>query len=127
MDDLKIISVDDTLTNLFIIEEVARVIGYEVKSFEYPLEAYEYLENNEVDLMFVDYMMPLMNGLELIEKTKEVQPDTIPIMITAVTDNEELRKEALRLGVADFLTKPFDMEQLQAKIKHISNIKKNLV
>jgi len=123
MKNIKIISVDDTFTNLLIIEEIAKDIGFEVISFENPLDAYEYIQNNHVDLMFVDYMMPEMNGIELLRKIKAVQPDIIPIMITAVADDPELKKEALSLGVVDFLTKPFDMLALQSKIEHFNTLK----
>jgi len=123
MKNIQIISVDDTFTNLLIIEEIAKDIGFEVISFENPLEAYEYIQNNHVDLMFVDYMMPEMNGIELLRKIKSVQPDIIPIMITAVADDPELKKEALSLGVVDFLTKPFDMLALQSKIEHFNTLK----
>jgi len=123
MKNIQIMSVDDTFTNLLIIEEIAKDIGFEVISFENPLEAYEYIQNNHVDLMFVDYMMPEMNGIELLRKIKSVQPDIIPIMITAVADDPELKKEALSLGVVDFLTKPFDMLALQSKIEHFNTLK----
>lgn len=123
MNELKIISVDDTFTNLLIIEEIAKDIGFHVESFENPLNALEHIKENNVDLMFVDYMMPEMNGIELIKKTKEVQPDIVLIMITAIADDPKLKNEALSLGVTDFLTKPFDMLDLQTKIKHFAQLK----
>lgn len=121
-DKLKIISVDDTYMNLVIIEEIALEIGIEVKSFLDPIEALEHIKNEKTDMMLVDYMMPKMNGLELIQESLKIQDDLIPIMITAVTDDEKLKIEALNIGAADFLTKPVDIAQLQAKIKNFSKI-----
>ncbi len=122
MDTLRVISVDDTLMNLILIEEIAREIGIEVVSFENPLESLQYLKNNRVDLMLVDYMMPQMNGVELIREALRVQEELIPVMVSAVDDDYSLRLEALRAGAADFLTKPVDIAQFEAKIKNFRKI-----
>lgn len=122
MNGLKVISVDDTLMNLILIEEIAKEIGVDVQSFQDPLEALEYIKNNRVDMMFADYMMPQMNGLELITEALSIQDELIPIMVTAVDDDHDLKIEALRVGAADFLTKPVDIAQLEAKIKNFTKI-----
>ncbi|MEN8303142.1 MAG: HD domain-containing phosphohydrolase [Campylobacterota bacterium] len=119
---MTIISVDDTYLNLIIIEEVAKDMGFDIISFQDPVEALEYIKTQQVDLMFVDYMMPKMNGLEFIQASLEVQEELIPIMVTAVNDDKSLRLEALNLGAADFLTKPVDIAELQAKIKNFTKI-----
>lgn len=87
MNNLKIISVDDTYMNLIIIEEIAKDVGVEVMSFDDPFKALEYLQHNSVDLMFVDYMMPKMDGLELIKQALLLHNELIPIMVTAVSDD----------------------------------------
>lgn len=119
---LTIISVDDTYLNLILIEEIAREIGVEVQSFDNPFEALAFIQNNRVDLMFVDYMMPEMNGLELIQEALLLQEELLPIMVTAINDDQELKLEALNCGVVDFLIKPVDIAQLEAKIKNFSKI-----
>ena len=122
MEKLNIISVDDTYMNLVIMEEVAKEIGVSVRSFQDPIEALGFIKSHRVDLMFVDYMMPQMNGVELIVEALRVQESIIPIMVTAVDDDKELMIEALKSGAADFLTKPIDVAQVQAKIKNFSKI-----
>ena len=122
MDTLKVISVDDTLMNLMLIEEIAKEIDLELQSFEDPLLALEYLRNNRVDLMLVDYMMPQMNGIELIKEALVLQNELIPIMVTAVDDDCTLGVEALRAGAADFLIKPIDIAQFEAKINNFRKI-----
>lgn len=120
--DLTIISVDDTFMNLILIEEIAKEMGVKVQSFDNPLEALAFIQNNRVDLMFVDYMMPEMNGLELIQEALLLQEELLPIMVTAVTDDQDLKLEALNQGAVDFLIKPVDIAQLEAKIKNFSKI-----
>jgi response regulator RpfG family c-di-GMP phosphodiesterase len=122
MNDLKIISVDDTYLNLMIIEDMAQDIGVEVISFQNPLEALEFIKKERVDLMLVDYMMPELDGLELIKEALIIQKELIPIMVTAVSDNDHLKLEALNIGAADFLTKPVNLAEFQAKIKNFSKI-----
>jgi response regulator RpfG family c-di-GMP phosphodiesterase len=118
VNNLKIISVDDTYMNLIIIEEMAKDMGIEVISFQNPLDALEYIKNERVDMMLADYMMPKLNGLELIRKALIIQEELIPIMVTAVSENAELKLAALNIGAADFLTKPIDLAQFKAKIKN---------
>ncbi len=118
----KIISVDDTLMNLILIEEIAKEMGVAVQSFQDPLEALEYIRQNRVDLMFVDYMMPEMNGVELIKEALILQEELIPIMVTAIDDDHALKLEALEAGATDFLTKPVDVAQLEAKIRSFTKI-----
>jgi len=122
MNNLKVISVDDALMNLILIEEIAGEMGVVVQSFQDPLKALEHLKHNSVDLMFVDYMMPHMNGVELMQEALLLHDELIAIMVTAVDDNQELKLEALRAGAADFLTKPVDVARLEAKIKNFAKI-----
>lgn len=122
MNELNIISIDDTYFNLIVIEEIMADMGLNVLSFQDPLKALEHIKTNRVDLMFVDYMMPHMNGMELIEKALLIQEEVVPIMVTAVSDNPALKLEALNIGVSDFLTKPVDIAQLQAKIKNFTKM-----
>lgn len=122
MNELVVISVDDTPMNLILIEEIAKEISIDVISFEDPIDALEYIKNNRVDLMLIDYMMPKLNGIELIKEALCMQNELIPIMVSAVDDDQNLRTEALRAGAADFLTKPIDVAQFEAKIKNFSKI-----
>lgn len=67
--------------------------------------ALELAQKVHPDLLFVDINMPFLNGLEFIEKLKEVQPDALIIVITGYDDFRYAQK-ALRLGVFDYLLKP---------------------
>lgn len=125
MPDIHIIAVDDKEINLMVLEEMAWDIGFEIVTFLNPLEALAHIQSHHVDIMFADYMMPEMDGISLIKASKALQPDLIPVMITAVANDSALKIKALEEGTADFLTKPFDMAELKAKLKNLTVLKKS--
>lgn len=74
--------------------------------------ALEFLERNEVDLLILDVFMPRMDGFETLRRIREKQIFVDAIMVTAANDRESL-EEALRLGIVDYLVKPFTFERFQ--------------
>lgn len=120
---LQIIAIDDQEFNLLVLEEMTRQIGMEINTFLDPMEAYAYLQTTAVDLMLTDYMMPQMDGIELIRKAKQIDPELICVMLTAVSDNQELKIDALEAGATDFMTKPVNIAELQAKLRNLSQLK----
>lgn len=123
--ELTIIAVDDQEFNLLVLDEMCKEIGFEIKTFMEPEKVLEYLADHEVDIMISDYMMPNINGIELIAQSKRLQPDLISVMVTAVSDDRSLKVKALEVGATDFLTKPIDIAELQAKIKNLSQLKQS--
>ena len=74
--------------------------------------ALEYLENNEVDLIVLDVFMPYMDGFETLREIRKKQIPADVIMVTAANERDSL-KEALHLGVVDYLVKPFTFERFR--------------
>ncbi len=122
-ESIHIVSVDDEPFNLLLIEELASLIGFEVTSFEKPQKALSYIETHPVDILLVDYMMPQMNGIELMKSCHAVNSDLLMVMITAVNDNEELKIEALEAGATDFLSKPFNPSEFQVRLRNLAKIR----
>lgn len=75
-------------------------------------KALELLEHTSVDLVVMDVYMPVVNGLEAMRALRNKQIDSDFIMVTAANDRETL-EEALRLGVIDYLVKPFTFDRFQ--------------
>lgn len=75
-------------------------------------KALELLEHTSVDLVIMDVYMPVVNGLEAMRALRNKQIDSDFIMVTAANDRETL-EEALRLGVIDYLVKPFTFDRFQ--------------
>lgn len=95
-----------------------------VAGFRNSLDAYEYLTNNHVDLLFLDIEMPLITGVAFLKALKK-KPQTI-----FTTAYKEYAFEGFELGVIDFLLKPFSYERfIQAieKINPLSNINRETV
>ncbi|CAM1340290.1 hybrid sensor histidine kinase/response regulator transcription factor [Tenacibaculum aestuarii] len=80
-------------------------------------EALEILSNEKIDFMVTDYMMPVMNGLTLIEKIKEQEIKVPILMLTARTDSKS-KLNVLRLGIDDYVNKPFEKEELLIRIQN---------
>lgn len=77
--------------------------------------ALEFLEYNKVDLVILDVYMPLISGLELLKQIRAKEISTDVIMVTAADSGEEINT-ALRLGVVDYLVKPFDFNRFNQAI-----------
>jgi len=119
-ENIQAVSIDDSEQNLMLIEAYSQEIGItNVKSFSDPILALDFIKKNVVDIIFVDYMMPNLNGIELIEEYRKENKETPIIMITAVGDDEDLKLEALEKGATDFLSKPLDFVEFSARVKNL--------
>jgi len=110
--------VDDEPINLILLEENTKMMGLEPITFMNPLEALEYAKTHTVDVIVSDFNMPRMDGVELIQKIKEIHPDILSIMITA-SDANEVRLKALESGVSDFLNKPIFPAEFRLRLRNM--------
>jgi putative two-component system response regulator len=120
----KILVVDDDEKNLKLICGILKLYGYIFETAKNGLEALEKIKEMSPDLIFLDIMMPEMDGYEVCKRLKE-DPVTqhIPVvMITALGDRDS-RIECLEAGANDFLTKPVDSTELMVKAKNLLKIK----
>ncbi len=90
--------------------------GYKIATAYDGVEGLNYFKNKRVDLAIVDIKMPKMNGLEMLEKCKEINDNFISIIITGYGDHEKAIK-SLRLGVFNYLQKPLSLEELITSVK----------
>lgn len=117
----KILIIDDevmitsTLSTL-----IQMMLDYEVIISNDPKELIEsgILETQKIDLVISDFIMPHMNGLELLSLIKEKQPNIVPILLTGYSDKESAIKSINELGLYYYLEKPWDNNEL---IKVVEN------
>ena len=117
MPNERILVVDDEET---IREVVSSMLGsghYECKQAASAFEALALLDSGEeFELMLSDLLMPDLDGIGLLERTKEKFPDMPVVMVTAVHDIS-VALAAIRNGAYDYLLKPFEREQLMATVR----------
>ena len=91
--------------------------GFSVVQAASGQEALQLLENEYIDLAIVDIMMPVMDGFQLVEEMKEMK-DIPVIMLTAKSQSAD-KLRGFSLGIDDYVTKPFDPDELLARVKTI--------
>src|SRR5262249_1667358 len=92
--------------------------GYEVLLAENGAEALHTLARQPIDLMLTDLRMPNMDGVSLLKRTKEQYPDTVVVMMTAY-GSEKIAVEAMKAGAWDYLTKPFDNDEVKILVRRV--------
>ena len=102
----------------FVLATRLRRFGHEVLVARDGTEAWELFQQQQPRLVVTDWMMPAMSGLELCRKIREAETDqyTYIIVLTALTGRSNYL-QGMEAGADDFLTKPFDAEVLQARLR----------
>lgn len=118
MEKIKVAVVDDeSLMRDLISTSVARM-GYEVKSFSNAEEFISRFEPNSFQLLISDLKMPGKSGVELAEVILQ-REDTLPILLMTAYGTVDIAVKAMKLGVKDFIEKPFQLEHLEAIIMRL--------
>jgi len=120
----KILVVDDENRNLRLMEAMLVPLGYEVVLARDGIEALDRVRKVPPDVILLDVMMPKMDGFEVARQLKgDAKAKIIPIvMVTALKEVED-RVKALEVGADDFLTKPVDKTELQARVHSLLKVK----
>ena len=113
----RILIVDDEESIREFLEIMLRREKYEVATASSAKKALKILEKENFDMVITDIQMPEMNGIELLGKIKDTDPDTVVIMVTAYGSTESA-VEAMKLGAYDYITKPFKIDELKIIIKN---------
>jgi two-component system, NtrC family, response regulator PilR len=113
----RILVVDDERSMRELLAIVLRREGYEVELADNGREAIARLERQPYDLLISDIKMPDLGGVEVLRAAKNVDPDIIGIMVTAFASTESA-VEALRMGAYDYLSKPFDVDELKLVVRN---------
>lgn len=107
----KILIVDDSRTSRKILRNLLEEQGYEVKEAANGAEGVRLYKEEKADVVTMDITMPVMDGLEALEEIRSFDSDARVIMVTAAGQESKIVK-AVKLGAAEFLTKPFDKDKI---------------
>ncbi|MGI6649424.1 MAG: response regulator [Bacillota bacterium] len=113
-----ILVVDDQTGVRRLLQETFREEGYNVDTAKEGAEALVKIKESPPSLVLLDMKMPGMNGLETLHQIIKDNPAQVVIMMTAYEELEVVQ-EARKLGVKDYITKPFDLNYLKELIKSI--------
>jgi len=119
-----ILVVDDQPLNVELLENDLQEYGYDVITAYDGATALEKMELEQPDLVLLDVMMPGMDGFEVCRRIKGNQETILTpvVMVTALADKKD-RIRGIEAGVDDFLTKPYDRQELQARVKSLLRVK----
>ena len=111
-----ILVVDDERNYLVVLEALLEPEGFEIVTSENAVDALALVANSDLDLVIADMKMPGMSGMELLETCKKIKPE-VPVIIMTAYGTIETAVEAMKKHAYDFITKPFQNEQLKLTVK----------
>jgi len=112
----RILIVDDEPGIRELLSSYFRAQGHEILNAPGGFEALAYIRREHIDLLFLDIGMPRLDGLEILRKLRELGRD-FPVIILTAHDDMKTTIEAMKLGAFDFITKPFRLEDIEARAR----------
>ena len=115
---MNVVVVDDDQINLLVTEAMVRSIGgCHAISFTNALEAFRWCCANPFDLLIVDYLMPLLNGIDFIARLRtDPKLAEVPMLMVTARSERAVLHRAFAAGATDFLTKPVDDIEFGARV-----------
>lgn len=110
-----ILIIDDEPSIGEMVRDYLTLINFTAFYADSPEKGMQILRKERPSLVFLDVLMPKTNGIECLKDIKEISPETIVVMVTAVHD-EKTAKLAISYGAYDYLTKPIDFTYLKENI-----------
>lgn len=116
----KILVVEDEVNTSELLRRYFEIVGYEVVNANSGEKAVELAKKEQPDVIILDIVLPDMDGYEVCKKLRsEDETGSIPIVFLTTKDDRSDRLEGLKLGADDYLSKPFDVEELRLRVHNI--------
>jgi DNA-binding response OmpR family regulator len=119
-----ILIVDDSTTNVVLLEAILDEKGYNIETALNAKEAFNIIAKQSPDLILLDLLMPKISGFDFLEQIRknEKTKNTPVIIVSALTDEENVNK-IMALGAIDFVKKPIDLQYLVEKVESVLNLR----
>jgi two-component system chemotaxis response regulator CheY len=109
--------VDDSRVVRKVARRILEDLSFNCEEAEDGLKAFEFCQKNMPDLVILDWNMPVMNGLEFLEKLRELEGGAQPIVIFCTTENDMSHiTRGMQAGANEYIMKPFDSEIVESKL-----------
>ncbi len=118
---MKILIVDDSLINLKVEQKMLEKLNCVVDTALSGDECLEKVKENTYDLIFMDIMMPNMDGVETFKKLQLIENFQTPVITLTADVENEARERYLKIGFNDYLSKPVGLEQLKQVVETYQN------
>lgn len=118
--DAKILVVDDNEINRMVVQEMLELLQLQIDMAENGAEAVEMVQKTEYDLVLMDHIMPVMNGIEAAKAIRAIAAEQyrrLPIIALTANDENGEQNEYLQAGMSDCIGKPIMLEDIYAKIR----------
>jgi len=118
---VRILIVDDSRSSLAFLKQIVGQLGFpDIECMLHPVAALRRAEETQFDLVLVDNIMPEIDGVELTRRLR-ARDDyrLVPIIMVTSVDDPQLRVTAIAAGATDFVHKPFDVTELQARVRNL--------
>ena len=116
---MKILVAEDDYASALVLEKALRKAGYDVETARNGAVAQQLMQEQTFDLLLTDWMMPQLDGLELIRWVRRDVNPVPPIAMLTVIANPEARAHAFLAGADEFIAKPYDIEQLLSVVGNL--------
>jgi len=113
-----VLIVDDSSTNLVLLEAILQEEGYRTYTAINAKEAFSIIEHSKPDIILLDLLMPQVSGFDILEKLKSnLSTSEIPVVVVSAVNTKENIELCKDLGAADFFSKPIDIPVFLSKLK----------
>lgn len=115
-----ILVVDDSTTNVVLLEAILDEKGYRIETALNAKEAYAIIDKQSPDLILLDLLMPKISGFDFLAqiRSNETTKNTPVIIVSALTDEENISR-IMEMGAIDFIKKPIDLQYLVEKVESV--------
>jgi DNA-binding NtrC family response regulator len=113
-----ILIIDDDVNLCTVLQEELREVGYETDFVNKGDQVFNYLTNNDVDLVLLDLKMPGTDGFDVLKELEERKIKAKIIVLTAYADVKSAIDSA-KMGAGDFISKPYDFDELLITIRKV--------
>ena len=123
----RILVVDDSSTNIVLLEAILNGQGYLIETAQSVKEAYQIIKKETVNLILLDLLMPRVSGYDFLKEIKSNESTKdIPVIIVSAVADAENKKRSIELGALDFINKPIDIQDFIERIDAILKKKETI-